>query len=177
MNRISNAVSWTNDKLGQVCIVGLVSMVIVVTIEVVGRYAFNHPFKWTYELSQFLLAFTALLAGGHVLLKNQHIKVDIVYGRFSTRGKAINDLITFPLFIFWAGCFSYAAILWSSRSVAILQMTGSTWNVPLWPVKLLVPIGALLILAQGLVKLSQDISIIRDKAKPEPEKEAKEVGL
>ena len=175
MDRVGNIVSKINENLARVGIIGLVAITIVVTIEVVGRYGFNHPFKWTNELSQYLLAFIALLLGGYALLKGDHIRVDVLYSRFSRRGKAINDIITFPLFVFWAGLFVWAAVLWSSRSVAVLQMSGTTWNVPLWPVKLLLPIGAVLILAQGVVKLTRDISIVRGKGKREPENEAKEV--
>ena len=104
MNRLGNIVSKVNQKIGEGATAGLVVLVIIMALEVVGRYGFNHPFKGTTQLSGFLLAFITLLAGGYAFVTNSHIRVDIFYSRFSERGKAINDLITLPLFLFWAVC-------------------------------------------------------------------------
>ena len=86
-----------------------------------------------------------------------HVNVDIIYSRFSLRTKAVVDIFTFSLFFLFCGMmFLYGGSL-AWESLSILERSNSAWEVPLYPWKMMIPIGALLLLLQGIAKLIRDV--------------------
>ena len=150
-------VDKTNDWLGRMLSVGVLIMFLLVISEVVLRYFFNAPTVWGNELTQYTFGIYAVLSGGYLLRCKAHVNVDIFYSRFSPRGKAILDFINFPLFLLFCGILLIYGGSLAWESLRILEHSGSAWNPPIYPVKLMIPIGAILLFAQGITKLSRDI--------------------
>ena len=67
----------------------------------------------------------------------------------------------------------YGGIL-AWESLALFEHTDSAWNPPIYPVKLTIPIGAFLLLAQGIVKLRRDILTLISAKNAESRDTAKE---
>src|SRR3546814_20585741 len=61
--------------------------------EVVARYIFNSPTNWVHESMFLMFGMQYLLSGGYVLREDSHVRVDVIYERFSERTKAIIDPI------------------------------------------------------------------------------------
>ncbi|MFC1951837.1 TRAP transporter small permease subunit, partial [Chloroflexota bacterium] len=141
----------------------ILAAVMVTVYGVVRRYVFNAPTVIELELTTFLCAVTYLLAGGYAQSRDAHVRVDVLYLRWSPRGRAILRLVTIPIF-FGGLC----ALLWGSADWTIKAMisgehTGSYWEPPVWPVRLLIPLGALLLILQGIVSVVRDFRIARGK--------------
>ena len=134
----------------------LVSMLIlfmtgVLFLEVMLRYVFNAPTIWAHELTLHLFGAYSVIAGAYVLRHRQHINIDIIYGCFSPRGRAIIDSVTYLLFFFFILATLRYGIMTAWRAVEIRQtVSPSPWGSPLWPLKLTIPVAAFLMLAQGL---------------------------
>jgi TRAP-type mannitol/chloroaromatic compound transport system permease small subunit len=146
----------------------------IILYEVIARYAFNAPTLWAHETVQLVFGLYAVLSGGYILNTGGHINVDIIYGRFSKRGRAIADILTFPFFFIFAGVMLYFGVDFAIYSLRLLEHSGSVWDPPVYPFKLMVPIGAFLLLAMGIIKLFCDISIAicREKRFRSDEKES-----
>ena len=114
MKRFIRVIDNINENIGKACTVGLVMMIVIIFIEVIGRYVFNHPFLWTNELAQYWFAATTLLVGAWLISTDSHVRVDIIYQRFSAKRKAIADVITFFFFLAFAG-----GLLWASIPATI----------------------------------------------------------
>ena len=156
LNAILNAIDTINDWVGKVLSFGVLVMFALVLIEVIRRYFFNSPTVWGNELTQLTFGVYVVLCGGYILRWGGHVNVDILYGRFSARGKAIVDIITFVLFLLFCGMMlAYGGSL-AWESVARFEHSQSAWNPPLYPVKLMIPSGAFLLLLQGIAKLVRD---------------------
>jgi TRAP-type mannitol/chloroaromatic compound transport system permease small subunit len=143
VNAILKAVDNINDWVGKVLSFGVLLMFALVMIEVIRRYLFNSPTVWGNELTQLIFGVYIVLCGGYVLRWGGHVNVDIWYGRFSIKGRAIIDMITFSLFLMFCGM--------------MLAYGGSLAWESLYPVKLMIPTGAFLLLLQGIAKLVRDI--------------------
>jgi TRAP-type mannitol/chloroaromatic compound transport system permease small subunit len=157
LNVILKVVDDINDWVGKVLSFGVLFMFALVLIEVIRRYFFNSPTVWGNELTQLTFGVYVVLCGGYILRWGGHVNVDILYGRFSARGKAIVDIITFALFIMFCGMMlAYGGSL-AWESVARFEHSQSAWNPPLYPVKLMIPSGAFLLLLQGIAKLVRDV--------------------
>jgi TRAP-type mannitol/chloroaromatic compound transport system permease small subunit len=146
-----------NDWVGKVVSFGALLMFFLVLSEVIRRYFFNAPTVWGTELTQMIFGAYVILSGGHILLWGGHVNVDILYTRFSSMSKAITDICTSVLFFLFSGMLLLYGGSLAWESLAIFEHSESAWNVPIYPIKLMIPIGAFLLFIQGLVKLTRDI--------------------
>ena len=122
------------------------------TYEVLARYLFGAPTIWAYDLSYMLYGIHFMLGAGYTLLQGGHIRTDIFYQNWAPRTRAWVDallylLFFFPgmMFFFWMGT-QEAVQSWS-----ILERSdASPWRPLLSPLKTALPLGALLVLIQGI---------------------------
>ncbi|MBA7629855.1 hypothetical protein ES703_37362 [subsurface metagenome] len=148
-----DAISEWTGKIVSKLILPIIGLMVC---DVVMRYFFNAPLFWAHHTSLYMHATFSLLAAGYCLRHRAHVRVDIIYRRFSRRKQAILDVITAGLFFLFIVILlreGYLGFVESWR----LQETGiAAWRVALWPVKLVVPLAAALLLLQGLAKFSRD---------------------
>jgi TRAP-type mannitol/chloroaromatic compound transport system permease small subunit len=149
-----------NDRVGNLLSYFLFLFFVLLLMEVILRYFFNSPTVWANELAQMLFGAYAILAGGYILRAGGHVNVDIIYARLSRKSRAALDIFTSLLFfLFCAMLLIYGGSLaWDSLSR--FEHSQSAWNPPLYPAKLMIPLAAVLLLLQGLVKLIRDILIL-----------------
>lgn len=152
--RIIDAIS---EWVGKITSFIIILMIGVVIWNVVMRYVFNSVAAWQHiSVIGKLLPVYVVLGGAYALLTKAHINVDIFYRRFPLRMRGIIDLVTSILFFFFC-----IALLW--------RAVGSSVSLPLWQTPfppfssglfiLAVPIGAFLLLLQGLAKFIRDLII------------------
>jgi len=153
-------VDTINERFGKVISFLAVGMMGTVTVEVVLRYGFNSPTLWAHETAQYLYGSYCILGGAYVLLHKGHVNMDIFYARLSLRKRAILDLFTSVLFFAFIGVMLWHGMTFAWKSVAMLEVSMTPWAPPIWPVKLMLPLAALLILLQGIVKFARDIEIV-----------------
>lgn len=155
----ARAVGWINEMVGRFVAHLVLVMFVLLFAEVMFRYLWRAPTVWTGELSQMLFGAYALLGGGYLLARNGHVNVDILYSGFPVRRRAAIDIFTSILFFLFIGVLLWQGYSLAMDSVARWERSHSAWNPPIWPVKLMIPLAAVLILLQGLVKLASDILV------------------
>ncbi|MBW1735483.1 MAG: TRAP transporter small permease subunit [Deltaproteobacteria bacterium] len=157
MTAVLAFVDSLNDWVGRVLCFGILPMFLLVLIEVFRRYVLNDPTVWANELTQFLFGIYVILSGGHILRWGGHVNVDIVFGRLGPRKQAVLDICTCFLFFLFSGMMLLYGGSLAWESLSIWEHSESAWNPPIYPVKMMVPIGAFLLLLQGFAKLIRDI--------------------
>ena len=160
VNVLNNAEN-VNQWAGQITLYLVFLLPIVMLYEVVLRYIFNSPTIWVFETTNFIFGAIIVLGGGYLLLHKGHVSVDIIYNRLSVRGRAILDLCTSPPFFLFIGVLMWQGIDMFWTSMSRWENSPSVWAPPLWPVKLLIPIGCGLMLIQLLVNFIKNIMIVR----------------
>jgi len=131
----------------------------VVLFEVILRYVFNRPTIWGMELAGMLYALYFLIGGSYTLRWDKHVSVEIFYRRMSSRKRAIVDLFTWILFYIFCWVLVWDGAKYAWDAVLHLERSNTTWAPPIWPVKLLIPTAAFLMLVQGLTKFLRDFFI------------------
>ena len=161
MRFIAKISSWAG-KAAAWCILPLVFELIY---DALMRYFFNAPTVWSFDVSYMLYSVLFLLGGAYTLLEKEHIRVDMFYEKFSCRGKAIVDVLGFLFFFFPAiGCLFIYGINFAGESWRILEHSNTSyWSPPIYYFKTLLPVGAFLLLLQGLSDLMQAISDLTAK--------------
>jgi TRAP-type mannitol/chloroaromatic compound transport system permease small subunit len=130
----------------------IIPLMLALSYEVFARYLFNAPTIWAYDTSYMVYGSHFMLGAAYTLLKGGHIRTDIFYQNWSPRTQGIVDatlylLLFFPgmIFFFWmSGQEGLHSLSIGERSDA------SPWRPYIWPLKMSMPVAALLILVQGV---------------------------
>jgi TRAP-type mannitol/chloroaromatic compound transport system permease small subunit len=140
------------------------TMVIVTFTIVVFRYVFDSGWIWLQETVNWMHAAVFLLATAYTLARDEHVRVDIFYRKFSTRTRAIVDalgtlflLIPFCVFLFWSS-FDYVSMSWSIREGSREAGGLGFPAVPL--MKTFIPLMATMLLLQGIGIFSRSVVAI-----------------
>jgi TRAP-type mannitol/chloroaromatic compound transport system permease small subunit len=145
-----------NEKIGQAVSFLIVILGLVILYEIIARYLFNRPTIWVHETAQMIFGAYAILLGAYALRRGAHVNVDILYGRFNPRTRSVIDLFTWVLFYIFCGLILVKGweMAWDSYRMGETEST--SFAPPLYPIKMMIPLGALLILLQGLTKTVKD---------------------
>ncbi|MBZ9706295.1 TRAP transporter small permease subunit [Mesorhizobium sp. ESP7-2] len=152
-------VDWLVRVTGELVAYWAVLAVIAYYYEVVARYVFNSPTNWVHESMFLMFGIQYMLAGAYAYRDETHVRVDIVYSHLSERGRAICDIITSAFFFLFTGTMLVTGWRFASDAMAVGERSFTEWGIQYWPVKLAIPIGAALLLLQGLSRLMRDIAI------------------
>jgi len=169
IQKIYNCVSWVSERSGRIVSYLLIVLVLNIVFDVFGRYLFNAPTVWSYELSS--MTGTAIIAIGmsYVYYHNANVKIDIIYSRLSPKPRLIVDI-----------CFAVLCLLplilvltrvWVQdtwQSYVLHEVSSETiWYPVLWPIKLVVTIGFGLLFLQGVATFLKDVlSLARGGKEP-----------
>jgi TRAP-type mannitol/chloroaromatic compound transport system permease small subunit len=134
-----------------------------VSYEVFVRYVLRAPTTWAFDISYITYGAMFLMAGAYTLSRNGHVRGDVVYRFWPPRVQAMVDLALYIAFFLPAVAawiysgWGYAAMSVRFREVSIFSPAG----VPVFPLKALIPVTGVLLLAQGIAEIIRCILCIR----------------
>ncbi|WP_341474746.1 TRAP transporter small permease subunit [Thermus neutrinimicus] len=137
--------------------------VLILTAEVVRRYFFNAPTQWAHEVSTLLFGLLYVLAGAYALKEKAHVGVDVFYSRLPRKGQAWVNLLGFVFLALFAGTlvvygWKFFLASWQNREFSLANQA-----IPIFPFKLAIPMGAALLLLQGLANAIRDLLVLLGK--------------
>lgn len=156
------------DKLNQVignAVAWLVLLMVIGTLyNVVARYFFEQYSIPLGEIVIIMNAMVFMLAAPLLLQIDKHVRVDVFYSRFSTRGKAIIDFLgTLFLLLPLCGFMLYYSWAYVVASWTQLESSGQTGGLPgLFLVKSLIILMVVLLVLQGISMLVQKLQLINN---------------
>ena len=161
MNKVKiilHIIDLINLWAGRLTALLMVPMIFIIMWEVIARYVFNSPTDWAFETSLFIFGGLVVLGGGYTLYTNGHVNMDVFFSRLSLRRRAILDVVTsvfFFLFIYILLRESWD-IAWDS--FVRREHTWTDWAPPYYPIRMALPVGAFLLLLQGIAKFIRDLA-------------------
>ncbi|MGE0148943.1 MAG: TRAP transporter small permease subunit [Parvibaculaceae bacterium] len=158
-------VDWLARVTGELVAYWAVLAVFVYYYEVVARYIFNSPTNWVHESMFLMFGMQYMVAGAYAYRDETHVRVDIVYSHLSERARAVCDIITSAFFFLFVGTMVVSGWRFASDAMSVGETSFTEWGVQYWPVKLAIPIGAALLLLQGISRLARDITVAFGKAR------------
>jgi TRAP-type mannitol/chloroaromatic compound transport system permease small subunit len=133
--------------------------------EVFVRYVLNEPTSWAFDLSYILYGGLFFMAGAYTMSRGGHVRADMFYRLWPPRVQAAVELALYVLF-FFPGVFALVVSGWvyGTESMKILEKSiYSPVGIPVWQIKMLIPLGAALLALQGLAEVLRCILCLRDK--------------
>lgn len=138
----------------------LVPLTVLVVYEVITRQ-FERPTIWTFEAVSFLYGAHFMLVAAYGLLMKSHVSIDLVSSRFSTKTNAVLSLICYVCMFFpFVIIFIYHGVDYAYYSWLYLEKSWSAWGPPLYYIKTVIPITAVMLLLQGISEVIKNIGIL-----------------
>ena len=136
---------------GRIFVWLVIPLAILVVFEVISRRFFGAPHIWSTEVIDFVYGPHFMLAAAYTLLYKAHVRIDVIYEKFSPRTRGILDIITYMVFFFpFCIIVLYQGVIFAHTSWAIGETSDSAALriVPL--VKTVIPVSIGLLLIQGI---------------------------
>ena len=162
--KVSNLIDSLNNLVGRwVSWLTLVA-VLVSSGNASVRYLFDNSSNAWLELQWYLFTAIVLLCGGYALLHHQHVRIDVVYSRFTRRTQLYIDVFG-TLFFLLPVAILITYLSWPVFVNAFLhnEMSSNAGGLVIWPARLLFPVGFLLLSLQGVSELIKRIAILQGK--------------
>ena len=169
-------IDWINLRIGKIFGWLVLIAVLVSSVNATLRYAFDISSNAWLELQWYLFSAVFLLCAPYTHLRNEHIRIDIIYNRFSKKTRTLIDIFGGLFFLL------PMAIIILEMSLNMVQdsyvrgeVSGNAGGLLRWPVKILIPIGFLLLSLQGLSEIVKRIAFLMGQG-PDPAEDAKPQG-
>ncbi|MBB6178589.1 TRAP transporter small permease subunit [Pseudorhizobium flavum] len=121
--------------------------------------AFFLPSLWTLEMAQFVMAAYFLLGGAYSLQLDSHVRMDLAYGRWSPRTKAIVDVVTIFMLFTYLFFLLYGGISSTNYAIQYNETSYSSWSPYMAPIKIVMVIGIFLTLLQATSIFIKDLAV------------------
>jgi TRAP-type mannitol/chloroaromatic compound transport system permease small subunit len=171
VNRLIAFLERISGTAGMVAAWLVVPLIIASCYEVFSRYVLNAPTIWAFELAYMAMGAHFLIGAAYTLRERGHIRIDILYSRFSPRTQAWVDVFGFTCLMlpasWWLtwGLWEYALDAFQSG-----ELSGqSAWNPVIWPFRMVFFSGFLLLSIQGTVSLLKALTIASGRGEQEPD--------
>jgi TRAP-type mannitol/chloroaromatic compound transport system permease small subunit len=160
--RLARAIDRLNELVGRsVAWLGLLA-VLVCAAAATGRYALNVGSNAWLEIQWYLNSAVFLLVAGYTLKRNEHVRIDVINGRFSPRVQAWIDIFGGVFMLLPAvviiGWYSWPSLV---NSWQINEYSSDPGGLIRWPVRLLIPAAFALLALQGLSEIIKRIGFLK----------------
>jgi len=168
---ITGSIDVINDWAGKILCLLMVPLIGVVVFEVISRNAFAimssygwdetaraigiGPTVFAYDISRMISGVLFMGAAGYGLMRGVHIRADFLYRNWSDKTQATVDAVLYIVFFIPSMLFFtiIAAQYWELAYRTGETAFDSPWQPLLWPARLAMPVGGLLLLLQGFPEL------------------------
>ncbi len=165
---LSRLIDKLNDLVGRTISWLILLAVLISTGNAIIRYSLNASSNAWLEIQWYLFSAVFLYGAGYTLLHNKHVRIDVVSSRLSRRAQTWIDILGTLFFLLPMAI----TIMWLSWPVFVAayerhEISGNAGGLVIWPARLMVPTGFLLLVLQGLSELIKRVAFLMNMG-PDP---------
>jgi TRAP-type mannitol/chloroaromatic compound transport system permease small subunit len=163
MNRVIYSIDQVSKTVGHAFAWCIVILTLGTCYEVFMRYALNDPTSWAFDLSYLMYGAVFYMAGAYTLSRAGHVRADMFYRLWRPRTQAAVELVLYVTF-FFPGILALviAGSDYGFESMRIREVSvNSPAGVPIWPLKMMICVGAALIALQGFAEVLRCLVCLR----------------
>ncbi len=164
VQRLILAIDQISKTVGHAFAWCIVILTLGTCYEVFVRYVFNDPTSWAFDLSYLMYGATFYMAGAYTLSRGGHVRADMFYRKWHERTQAKVEFTLYVLF-FFPGILALvvAGGAYGLESLRLREVSvNSPAGMPIWPLKMMIPVGAALIALQGLAEVLRCVVCLRE---------------
>jgi TRAP-type mannitol/chloroaromatic compound transport system permease small subunit len=158
---LARLIDAINEKIGLAVSWALLLAVLICAGNAIIRYSLNMSSNAWLEIQWYLFAAMFMLASAYTLKRNEHVRIDVIVGRFYRRTQAIIDILGFLFFLLPVSLLIlYFAVPYAMESIRNQEVSSNAGGLILWPAKLLIPVGFVLMILQGFSELIKRLGFL-----------------
>jgi len=158
---LSRAIDWVNTQIAVIANWLVLLACLISAGNAFSRYLISVSSNGWLEIQWYMFAGMVLLGAPYTLLKNEHVRVDLIYGMVSERARIWIDIIGGFLFLLpICVILIYFTWPWFVESWNLNEGSSNAGGLIRWPVKLLLPVGFALMALQGISEIIKRIAAI-----------------
>jgi len=158
-----NSIDYISIKTGRVTMYLVFVMMFILILSFVTRNIVNIPLIWIIEMAQFVMTGYYLLGGGYSMLTDDHVRMDLIYSKFSDKTKALLDSFTSVFLVFYLVVLLIGSISSLTYTIDTNQRLFTAWAPYVWPIKSIMTFGILLMLLQSIAIFFKDLGKVLNK--------------
>ena len=165
---LSRAIDALTERVGRLVYWLVLIVVLISAANATVRKIFDYSSNAYLEIQWYLFSVIFLFGAGYTLLRNEHVRIDIIAGKLSARAQNWIDVVGIVLFL-WP---MSIIIMWLSwplfvDSLARHEVSSNAGGLLIWPARLMMPIGFALLIMQSVSELIKRIAFLRGRI-PDP---------
>jgi TRAP-type mannitol/chloroaromatic compound transport system permease small subunit len=159
---LSRVIDFLNERIGKITAWAILVAVIVSAVNAIIRKVFGTSSNAWLELQWYLFGAVFMLGAAWTLKLNEHVRIDIVSSRLSKRTRDRLDIVGHLIFLLpFVLLHINTATPFFLGSYQSGEVSTNAGGLIIWPAKLMILIGFVLLLLQGLSELIKRIAIVR----------------
>lgn len=161
IKKIVNGMDQISEWSGRIFVWLVIPLTGLVVFEVISRRFFDAPHIWSLEVIDFVYGPYFMLVAAYTLLHQAHVRIDVIYGKFSARTRGILDIITSLIFFFpFCTIVFVQGIIYAHTSWSIGETSDSAALTVVPLIKTVIPVTFALLLNQGLANFIRSIMLV-----------------
>ncbi|SEH88192.1 TRAP transporter small permease subunit [Tardiphaga sp. OK245] len=161
---ISAWIDTLNEKFGRICDWSVLLACLISAGNATSRYMFNLGSNSMLEIQWHLFGVIVLIGASYTLKMNEHVRVDLIYGSLSDRGRAWVDVFGL-IFLLFPITFLMTFFCWQFFVTSFSQWERSqnAGGLLVWPIKFALPLGFALLTLQGASELIKRVALLQGR--------------
>lgn len=151
-------IDYLSTKCGRAAMYLIFVMIATLLVNAFTRNIINLPLSWCIEMAQFTMTAYYIVGGPYSMQMDSHVRMDLIYSKFSTRTKARVDSFTAIFLVVYLVCLLIGAISSTMYAIEYDQRKFSQWNPSMIPIKLIMVFGIFLMLLQAISTFFKDVA-------------------
>ncbi len=159
--KLSHLIDALTERIGK----SIIWLVLIVTLissgNAVMRYTINYSSNAFLEVQWYLFGMIFLLGAGYTLMRNEHVRIDLISGKFSKRGQTWIDIFGI-IFFLMPMAITVMYLSWPIFLLALHtnEQSSNAGGLTVWPARLMIPLGFFLLVLQGFSELIKRIGFL-----------------
>ena len=155
---------WVSEKLSKIAGVAVLAASLISAANALIRYGLDFSNNSWLEIQWYLFAATVMLGAPVVLRYNEHVRVDIIYGKLKGNGPVYVDIFGLIFFLLPVmGLFTYLTFPFGWRLYVSGEMAGKFGGLIRWPAALLMPVGFGAMFLQGVAEIIKRVAYLQGR--------------
>lgn len=159
---LSRMIDTLTEHIGKASRWLVLVVVLISAANAVMRYGINYSSNAFLEIQWYLFGLIFLSCGGYTLMRNEHVRIDLLSSKLSRRGQVWIDIFGIAFFLMPMAIaimvLSWPVFMnaWQSG-----EMSNSAGGLIVWPARLMIPAGFFLLVLQALSELIKRIGFLQ----------------
>jgi len=160
--KLSRLIDALTERVGKAALWLVLIIVLISAGNALMRYTINYSSNAFLEIQWYLFGMIFLSYSGYTLLRNEHVRIDLISGRFSKRGQTWIDIFGI-LFFLMPMAIAIMLLSWPVFVHALQsnEMSNSAGGLIVWPARLMVPAGFFLLILQAISELIKRVGFLK----------------